>query len=146
MSEKKKDFKESSTHNTPNGNNNTEQLIITEDNDNNNNAEQQIILIEEQEEEQKEDLLQNKIKHFLEKAKSVSLLENLKSQHNFHNPEILNKIMKEYTLENQYGTNFSKEIFPPIDIKEYVNKCKKRQEEQERQNFIQMQKQRYQKY
>ncbi|KAG2392332.1 hypothetical protein C9374_012584 [Naegleria lovaniensis] len=91
------------------------------------------------------DPLQLKIKNFLEKAKTVNLLENLKSQRQFHNPEILNKIMKEFSLSDEYGTNTPKHLYTPVDVNNYKELCKKRQQDQEKQNFIQMQKAKYRK-
>ncbi|EFC41507.1 predicted protein [Naegleria gruberi] len=82
------------------------------------------------------DPLQLKIKTFLEKAKTVTLLENLKSQRQFHNPEILNKIMKEFSLHDEYGTNTPSEIYTPISAEEYKEMSKKRQLDQEKQNFM----------
>lgn len=111
------------------------------------------------------DPLQIKIKNFLEKAKTVNLLENLKSQRQFHNPEILNKIMKEFSLSDEYGTNTPEHLYTPVgkcnnlskmlllisnvdylvDLNNYKELCKKRQQDQEKQNFIQMQKAKYRK-
>ena len=62
------------------------------------------------------DPLQLKIKNFLEKAKTVTLLENLKSQRQFHNPEILSKIMKEFSLQDEYGTNTPPELYTPVGM------------------------------
>jgi hypothetical protein len=60
------------------------------------------------------DPLQEKITRFLEKVQSgISLIDNLHSQKQFHNPELLTKIIVEY-LDDEYGTNYPPHIYKPI--------------------------------
>lgn len=63
-----------------------------------------------------EDYLQRKITHFLTKSQQmgVSLLQNLHSQKEFHNPEILQKMVHNQ-LSDEYGSHYPAHLYSRLE-------------------------------
>jgi hypothetical protein len=104
--------------------------------------------VDEGNKRQQQERLQEKISDFLEKSKQMnqSLLHNLHSQKQFHNPEIMQKMVHKQ-LNDEYGTNYPINLYTPCNHHHQFNKQSSSSstttEEEMYQNYRQQQKQKF---